>query len=159
MKTLILLRHGDASFEAVSDFERPLNDIGIKKVNASALVLINLNISPDKIISSPAERTAESLSIFCDFLSIDDDKIKFIKGLYNRGSDFYLNEIETMYDSVETLLLVGHNPSISDVVNNFPIQEFVSMQPGDLFVVRFDSTSWENIMNSPAQVVFQNPNK
>ncbi len=159
MKTLILLRHGEASFEADSDFERPLNDLGIAKVNVSALVIKNLNITPDKIISSPAERTAESLSIFCDFLSITDDKIKFIKGLYNRGSDFYLNEIETMDDSVETLLLVGHNPSISDLVNNFPIQDYVSMQPGDLFVVRFDTISWENIMNSSAQVLFQNSNK
>lgn len=159
MKTLILLRHGDASFEADSDFERPLNDIGIAKVKASALELKKINITPDKIICSPSERTAESLSIFCDYLSIADDKIKFIKGLYNRGSDFYLNEIETMDNSVDTLLLVGHNPSISDVVNNFPIQDFVSMQPGDVFVARFDTISWENIMNSFAQVLFQNSNK
>ena len=67
-KMLLLLRHAKSSWkdEDISDHERPLNKRGKKDAPKMGKLLKNLNLTPDKIISSSAKRAAQNdSSTFC----------------------------------------------------------------------------------------------
>ena len=60
MKTLYLARHAKSSWKypKLDDFERPLNKRGRRNAPFMGGILEKLNVSPDLIISSPANRAA-----------------------------------------------------------------------------------------------------
>ena len=79
MKTIYFIRHAKAKKIADSDFIRELNNKGKEAAKLMSKRLKNRNITPDIIISSPANRTAKTAKIFAKNLKFNKD-IKFEKG-------------------------------------------------------------------------------
>ena len=87
MKTILLLRHGKSDWgdPDLEDFERPLSPRGKKDAPRMGKVLLQYNLLPDLIVSSPAERakqTARRIATACGyteevlFEELDDRRIQ-----------------------------------------------------------------------------------
>lgn len=67
---LFIMRHGDAGFNAASDYERSLTDKGRERVLQVADYLKKHKVNPEKLLISPYTRTLQTASILQASLDI-----------------------------------------------------------------------------------------
>lgn len=146
MKRLILMRHAKAeqgNFET-SDFNRKLADKGKIDANTAAKVLKTHIHKIDLIVSSSSKRTAKTAKIVAENLDIDKKEIVLVDELYEAETNAYIHVIRNLSDlNVNTVLLVGHNPTIgamAAIMSDFKIQEF---KPGSFAVFQIPLETWK----------------
>ena len=137
LKNLFIVRHGHADFSAVRDFDRVLTLKGIKAVNNTATFINQIcqekNISIDLCISSAANRTMQTSEIIC--FKCDVRFCENYKELYSTVASHWIDKIaESKFNNI---VLVGHNPTFSQLVNNLCGHE-VYMQPANCAVVSLE---------------------
>ncbi|PVZ69554.1 SixA phosphatase family protein [Pelagibaculum spongiae] len=140
-RRLILVRHGVASFQATSDFDRPLlvQQYSQADLQQTAAWLIEQKIQPSAWLISPAVRcqqTAELLTELAPSLSIGVPAEKKLT-----EDAFYLASYSKLLSRIEwhesgDLLLIGHQPGLNHLaswLSASPIDEFLN--PGQAFVL------------------------
>ena len=118
MKNLILLRHAKSSWKdsSLDDFYRPLSNRGKQDAPKMAMRLKQRGIQIDLIISSSARRTSDTANIFADILNYNSEII-FDRRLYAASERHILSVINHLDDKFTNVLLVCHNPGITNLVN------------------------------------------
>lgn len=113
---LYLLRHAHAAWPSPGkrDFDRPLDERGRREARDVALQAFAAGIRPDRILSSPATRCAETTEIFLDVFG--DLSADYDGRLYAEGVDAYLDVI-TAHEGPASLMIVGHNPMIEELAS------------------------------------------
>jgi phosphohistidine phosphatase len=115
---LYLLRHGiavDPGSTGLSDDARPLTPKGIKRMREIARGLAALELELDRIITSPLPRSRETAEIVADALGALD-RLE-TSNVLQTGSDAAAVE-RWLRDRAEArLMLVGHNPTLSELVS------------------------------------------
>jgi phosphohistidine phosphatase len=146
MKRLILMRHAKAeqgNFET-SDFNRKLADKGKIDANSAAKVLNTHLHKIDLIVTSSSKRTAKTAKIVAENFDIDKKEIVFVDELYEAETNAYIHVIRNLSDlDANTVLLVGHNPTIgamAAIMSDFKIQEF---KPGSFAVFQIPLDTWK----------------
>lgn len=121
MKTLYIIRHAKSSWDDTSldDFDRPLNERGKKDAPRMGKRLKERSVTPDLMLSSPAKRALSTCRKIAEILKYSEDKIKTEKNLYHASADGILKAIKDIKDKHEVVLLFGHNPGLTDFVNDF----------------------------------------
>ena len=146
MKELILIRHSNAESGSFStpDFDRKLSAKGKDRVQLQANILLNKHKTPDLIITSSAKRALETAHIFSDLLN-KDCPIQQIPFLYEDFTtcDFF-NLINKIGDSCDTVILVGHNPTISVMASRLDSDELFSFKPCTMCVFEVGN-KWANV--------------
>lgn len=119
MKTLFLIRHAEAAYadDNTNDFERPLTEAGLQQANQMAEKLKTFDIKPDLIISSSALRALTTAKIMADVLHYPNETIKTVENIYSGGIEDLMETIRHTDKTINTLLLVGHNPNLSWLTN------------------------------------------
>ena len=117
MKTLLLLRHAKSSWTIPDqpDFERPLNGRGEQAAPLMGRYLRKQKIEPNLILCSPAERARRTAALFVKAAGLGSE-LRYDERIYE-ASALQLLEVVTQADeSADTLLLVGHNPGMEELV-------------------------------------------
>jgi phosphohistidine phosphatase len=110
MPRLIVLRHSKAASPlGTPDLQRPLAGRGRKDAEQAGEELRAANALPDRVICSTALRTRQTL----DGLGLDVP-VDFEDRVYENDAEEILDLLREQ--SAETLLLVGHNPSMHQLV-------------------------------------------
>lgn len=111
---IYILRHAKAARDSKdgSDFERPLNEKGKKQLNLLAEFLRKHPISPEIIMVSSSKRTRQTVKGISEFIL---DPV-FINDLYLADKDALLDQFSQV-GKVNSILLVGHNEGLSDLVS------------------------------------------
>ncbi|MCA9951024.1 MAG: histidine phosphatase family protein [Anaerolineales bacterium] len=117
MKTLLILRHAKSSWDNMylSDFERPLSKRGKDDAPRMGEVLRREELVPDLIISSAAKRavaTAQLAARACEY----ENEITFTRDFYHADPDSYIEVLSEVDDEVASVMVVGHNPGIEELV-------------------------------------------
>ncbi len=117
MKRLFLIRHAKSSWEYpdLDDFDRPLNKRGKKDAPAMAGRLSALKIRPELIVASPAKRAKKTAMQMAKGTGYNKKDIRYYDGLYMGPLTYHLNLIENQFKDVDTLFLVGHNYTITEL--------------------------------------------
>jgi len=149
MKRLILVRHGKSSWEHdVADDKRPLIKRGIKDGELIANAFFEKHFNEPAIIwSSPAERALETAKIFKEILQIEDRDFFIRTGLYTFDMYDLLKQIEGCDSQVQTLMIFGHNPAMTGLVNQLGNQYFENIPTTGLTVIDFETNSWKELKN------------
>ena len=118
MKNLILLRHAKSSWKdsSLEDFNRPLSNRGKLDAPKIAKRLMHREIQIDLIISSSSRRTTDTANIFADILDYNSEII-FDRRIYAASDRNILSIINQIDNKFENVLLVCHNPGITNLVN------------------------------------------
>jgi len=113
MKILTLLRHAKSSWDdpAVRDFDRPLNRRGRRAAHAIGRALREEGMEFDAVLASPAVRVAETLRDVGETYGRGFDAME-VPDLYLASPGVLLEHVHRVDDSVERLLVVGHNPGL-----------------------------------------------
>ncbi len=158
-KELLLLRHGKSDWNTnTTDFNRPLNKRGKRNAQQMGDWLGEQKLPPDLIISSPAKRALSTAKIICDTMGISAHTIKTDKRIYE-ASLFDLRQVLLdIPDSIQRLLLVGHNPGIESLLSylgpDIPVPDDGKLMPtATLAYLQLDS-QWSFLQ---ANYILQRP--
>ncbi len=115
MKTLVLMRHAKSSWKnpQLTDSERPLSKRGLQNAPAMGKLIRNMGLSPQHVLCSSSLRTrqtAEAVLRKCQFMG----DIKYLDSLYLGAPQAYLEAIHGVPDTVDKLLVVGHNTGMEE---------------------------------------------
>ena len=115
MTRLYLLRHAKSSWKDTSlpDHDRPLAGRGRRAAKAIARHLREQGIEPELVLCSSARRARETLeriepALGSAAVRVEDD-------LYGAGASALLERLRGVSDSVESVMLIGHNPALQDL--------------------------------------------
>jgi phosphohistidine phosphatase len=117
LQHLYLIRHAKSSWAdpGLDDFHRPLNQRGEKAVVLMGQRLAEIGIVPQLIVASPAARTRATANALAHALGYDGRAIRYDDGLYLGSEAYHYRLFETLFTTVDSILLVGHNNTISYV--------------------------------------------
>ena len=152
MKKLAIMRHANASFEASSDFERPLTEKGLSQTVESALELRSF-LSPDKVLVSSARRTKMTANTVAETLSWDNSSFVYDERLYNASLSKMLYVLEELDDEVNEVLLIAHNPGVSWLASHLCPELIFGFSTGSFCVLEFDCETWEEALNGEAKLL------
>jgi len=117
MKKITLLRHGDSLFQdsSINDWSRPLSPEGEKECHDVAKFIKDCHPLPSKIISSNARRTIETVKILLEKNKWDSEILNVDKELYLASANLLTEKIQSQSESINDLIIVGHNPGLSEL--------------------------------------------
>src|SRR5580693_1716080 len=120
MKTVYLIRHAksDWGVDSLADIDRPLNTRGYTDSHTMSIRIKNKNVIPDAILSSPAIRAISTALIFARNLDFNVSNIKINATLYHSDAKKYLQAISQIDNKINSFMLFGHNPIITDCANS-----------------------------------------
>ncbi|QYO65857.1 SixA phosphatase family protein [Leptolyngbya sp. 7M] len=145
MKQLFLLRHAKSSWEdaALSDFDRPLNERGLNTAPFMGEQMAARRFAPDLIISSPANRAAQTAKLVKESGGFNAD-LQYSDKIYEANPFTIRNVVSEVTSAVDSLLLVGHNPGLEGTIALLTgAQE--RMPTAALAVIELDINDWAEI--------------
>ncbi|MGP1664694.1 MAG: SixA phosphatase family protein [Rhodanobacter sp.] len=142
MHELILLRHAEAvPIETDSDDRhRTLSTRGKQEAQAAGLWLATHNLSPDRVLCSPAKRAEETARLA--LTALDGAPVPQMAAEIYDASPGELLALLDQHGDAGSILLVGHNPGIERLVAllvDGRSDEFRGMPPGALAVLHLSS--------------------
>ncbi|MEV4348095.1 histidine phosphatase family protein [Actinoplanes sp. NPDC049596] len=121
-RTLVLLRHAKAEIpgDDQSDFDRKLTDRGETDADAAGAWLADERLHPDLVLCSPAARTRQtwqgvSIALAQAKAGAGAPEVRYEESLYAGGRTEVFDLLARVPDTVGTVLVVGHNPTVSEV--------------------------------------------
>jgi phosphohistidine phosphatase len=120
-RTLVLLRHAKAETPGdLPDFERRLTPKGESDADAAGSWLADERLHPDLVFCSPATRTRQtwqgvSIALAQAQQGGGAPEVRYEPGLYAGGRTEVFDLLRVVPEQVRTVLVVGHNPTVSQV--------------------------------------------
>ncbi len=116
-RTLLLMRHAKSDWHsgAERDFDRPLNRRGRKDAPRMGRWLQQQGLVPERVLASPARRAKQTLEAMQEVWE-RQPRVQWEEGIYGGGSRELLELIRATPDEVCTLLLLGHNPDLEELL-------------------------------------------
>ena len=145
MKTLFLVRHAQASWEAPSDFERPLHPHGHREAEIMAARLKEKECKVNHILCSSALRTTETSEYLIKGLNFSFSKIQFEKDLYLPTPKKIKSFIESTSKEVDSLMLIAHNPGVSQVIQELAGEYIGAVLPCTIVRFEIDIDDWSHL--------------
>lgn len=117
MKTLTLLRHAKSGWDDTvpRDFDRPLNAKGQRAAVTVGRDLRGAGQAFDRVVASPAVRVIETLDHVARGYGASLSPA-WERRLYLAAPTTILDVVHEQDDAVASLLVVGHNPGLEDLV-------------------------------------------
>ena len=145
MKTILILRHAKSSWKhpGLEDHERPLKKRGLRDAPRMGRLLVDLELAPERIVSSTAERARSTAKLAADACGYEHD-IGLSESMYLSGADAYIDELRVLPDSVRRAMVVGHNPDVEELVFLLTGRNEV-MPTAALAHVRVPAESWNDL--------------
>ncbi len=153
VRRLLVLRHGHAEQHAPAgggDIDRRLRPKGVRSVQALHAVVDAADV--DRVFCSTAVRTRETLAAL-ELLA----PVTFAASLYGADADEWVEavrETEEIHPDGYTVLLVGHNPAMHQLVLELTGGERVpGFPPASLAVLELDVDAWWKVGPGCARLV------
>ena len=144
---ILLLRHGQASWQAKTDMERELTPRGESEVAGAAQWLEASGWRPDQIWVSPYRRAQQTAAIINRHWQLPQ------RSKASLTPDSELDELEAMIATFkgERLMLIGHNPLLTNAIGRWhgDSQRYwgletasMALLEGDVFAAGCASLKW-----------------
>ena len=158
-RLLYVLRHAKSSWDdpALSDHDRPLAPRGRKAAKAIARHLRKEGVEPQLVLCSPARRARETLERIEPALARRGVKVE--DALYGAGADALLGRLHEVGDAVASVMVIGHNPGLEDLVLAVARpgarrdEVAVKFPTAALATLAFDGTRWADLAPGGADLV------
>lgn len=117
IKTIYLLRHAKAETldSKKTDYERRLIDKGIRHAEKMAKLMNTFRFPPEAIFTSTAARAHETALIFAEAMDLGKSVFPD-ETFYSASHQTYLQSIQKFPEDLNSVLLVGHNPVLEDLL-------------------------------------------
>lgn len=162
MKQLVLCRHAKSSWKRLelADIDRPLSGRGKRDAPLMARQLKAWGLLPDLILSSPAKRARKTAKVVAAELDYAKRDIVQDERLYLQGSNSLLKVLAETSDSHEVVMLVGHNPDLTELAEQLIGKVLDGIPTAGVVVIRLKGASWRDLAEQGGEaVLFYRPEK
>ncbi|HSC07855.1 MAG TPA: histidine phosphatase family protein [Steroidobacteraceae bacterium] len=145
MRRLTLVRHAKSDWKNsdLKDFDRPLNRRGQKEAPQMAELLAAQQVRVDLLLTSPAVRALETARLFARALNYPPRRLKSDERLYLAQPKEILEVVRGIGSRVRHLMLVGHNPGLSEFAQALSNDsELGELPTSAVYAVDLDIRSW-----------------
>lgn len=146
MKSVFVLRHGKSDWNIGygSDHDRPLAPRGIAAAKLMGRFLTDNRQIPAKILTSTAVRASTTAELAMTSGQWDCP-ISYCEDLYGATVSTVLNLLQREDDALSSILLVGHQPTWSEIIADFTGGTAIHFPTAALARVDFESDRWRDV--------------
>lgn len=137
------------------DHDRPLSARGRSDIPMIAKCIRDANIRPSIIISSSAIRARETARILAAELGYPGEFLQTDKGAYLATAEQLKKLIASQDDGFSSMIIVGHNPGLSDLAEELLPGSTESLPTCGVFAVDIDVDSWALIEDAKASMLLK----
>ncbi len=147
VKQLYLLRHAQTleKRQEEKDIDRMLTPVGFQNANRMGMNLKNKKVQPDIVICSAAIRTQQTAESIAEHVSYDSAKIHINSEVYDASIRTLLSVVNNLKNEWKTVVLIGHNPSISYLSEYITGEAVGNMSTCGLVSIKFKLDSWKEV--------------
>ncbi len=150
MKHLTILRHAKTA-QAVgnqADVDRPLLEKGYRQIKHMAPAIRSIAMKPDRILSSPALRAAETAEQMAAAIHYEQGVV-LDKRIYEAAPTTLLEILREQATTAEHVLLIGHNPGLamlmSGICSGDDSRLNVEFPPAGVAYLTLDVMRWRQV--------------
>lgn len=157
-RTLVLMRHAKSAYpDGVADHDRPLAPRGQREAGLAGDWLRGRMPTIDLVLCSTATRTRETLA-----RTGIDAPVRYVDRLYDSTPGIVIEEINGVGDEVSTLLVLGHEPTTSELALRLADPETANTDAAERISTKFPTSaiavlrlngSWADLELGSAQLV------
>ena len=146
MSTLLILRHAKAQPDApAGDHARALTARGRRDAAAIGAHLHDLIGRPDAIVASDAVRARQTAELVAEATGFTAP-LTLEPQLYGAGLDTLFQVMHALPDEAGSVLLVGHNPGLEELVAALAdTEEEVTLPTAGLAQIEFAVVRWSEV--------------
>ena len=160
MPELLVMRHAKSAWDtdAPTDFDRPLAERGRRDRVRMASWLADEDLCPTHVLSSPALRARSTVEAVIAECRVPAAHIVSDRDLYDADARTWFDRLRSQPESVERLLICGHNPSLDLLVETLCATDPPLSHNGKLMTtaaiahLRFDRR-WADLMPASCDLV------
>jgi phosphohistidine phosphatase len=155
MKRLFVIRHAksDWSDATLTDKQRVLNARGLREAPIMAASLTKDYPIIDHIVASSAVRTQQTAHYVAHAYGISDDQIELSDDIYEAPYEQLLKVVNSCSNEVNNLVLVGHMPGVTLLVNSLADENLTTSPTSSVAVIDFPFiSSWEEVSNGTGRL-------
>ncbi len=155
MKTVYFVRHAKSSWanSNMSDHERPLNERGERDAPLMGQRLRHRESGPELVIASSAVRAKTTAKILAAEMKYPESEIIIDERLYGAEPNDALTILSELKNDVSCVMLVGHNPTFTELVNRLSANHIANMPTCSIAILAFAIDSWGNIAKSKGELL------
>ena len=144
---LYLVRHAQSADKQIgqTDKERAITPVGLEQAKAVGNFLKEKSIIPELIISSSALRANTTAQTLAEILPYRLDRIILKDDLYDANVSDLLQIVSRISVDINKVMVVGHNPGISLLVDHLTKEQNRNLFPSELVVIKFEFSNWLDI--------------
>jgi phosphohistidine phosphatase len=158
MKTLYLVRHAEAAPGRLllPDHDRPLTERGRREAATMgqrvAQRITPHGAPPDVLLASSATRARSTAELLAQALGIARERIVVNERLYNATADELLGEIAQLDAQPQSVMVVAHNPGLTDLAHHFA-SDITHLPTCAVVEVALAVQAWGEIGEAPVAAV------
>lgn len=117
MKTLLLMRHAKSSWKdkKLPDEQRPLTKRGRRDAPRMGQLLVDRELTPQRILSSSALRARQTAELVAESAGFNGE-VDYYPQLYMAEPPEYLAVLRGLPDELERVMIIGHNPGLETLL-------------------------------------------
>ena len=161
MKTLYLLRHAKSAWgdRELTDQDRPLNSRGLNDIPKMSARLREKS-AVQAIISSTALRASRTAKLMAEGIGFPAESVSLNSEMYLSGPLKLLEIVRQLDDMLTEVMLVCHNPAITEFVNSMSGANIANIPTCGLVTLRLNSDTWaDTVFNQAVLLEFDYPKK
>ncbi len=154
-RTLFLVRHAKSSWDDpdLADHARPLNKRGKRDAAAMAQRLAHRSSRPELIVTSPATRARRTAEAMAAAFGFEPESLVVDPRIYDATVTPLLEVIRSLDDRHARVMLVGHHPGLTDIVNALTNAQVAKMPTCSVAEVRSQVPSWTDVREGGAVLI------
>lgn len=156
MKYLTVLRHAKSSWKETdrADIDRPLNKRGKHDAPLMGRIIARRVEHPERILCSPAKRARKTAEFVADAISYPHEQIDIIEEIYDADVDTLLTVLYGLKDEFRRIMLIGHNPSITGLLNYLTPSGIDNVRTCGTACIELPVESWKDITRGIGSTIF-----
>jgi phosphohistidine phosphatase len=157
LKIIFLARHAKSSWKDTSlpDRDRPLKKRGEKDLALLKPALTSQKHKPEHIFSSDAKRAVETAKTLAGYYGLKKKSLTFTDELYASSAREVFNFIRNRNDNLHSMMIVGHNPEITEAAGLLSEKPFETIVPTSAVICfTFDLDGWNQLGENTGHMEF-----
>ena len=136
------------------DFDRTLNERGLRNAPMMGKRFAEQKINLDLIIASTAKRTEQTAVLIANAIHFDLKKIEWKDELYHASPEIIEEIIISTNDKINSLMIVCHNPGITHFVNSLCGSITANMPTCGIAAFTLQCNSWTEFHTAKKELLF-----
>ncbi|WOK04788.1 histidine phosphatase family protein [Imperialibacter roseus] len=155
VKKLLIVRHAESgeTDHGSKDIERYLTRSGQREAVHTGMYIKRHDLIPNLMVTSAAVRAFQTAQIIAEQIKYPAEEIQEDPELYDASVRIFLRIVNELDVNCQSVLFVGHNPTVSYMAELLTGETVGNMEPGSLVEIHFPMDSWKEVSQNTGKLI------